>query len=58
MILDRSGVNYRINRVFLLQGLLIGFAAVLGVYFAKIVIEEILIKSAIQEEQAYFLEKP
>lgn len=51
---DSNGVNYRINRAFLLQGLLIAVATIFGVYLAKIVIEEILIKNAIQEEQAYF----
>ena len=38
----------------LIQGLLITLAVVLGVFFAKIVIEQILIKNAILEEQSYF----
>lgn len=45
----------KLNYSYLFQGFLIAFAAVLGVYFAKIVIEEILIKSAILEESDYFL---
>lgn len=39
-----------------MQGLLIAVAALLGVFFAKIVIEQILIKNAILEEKAYFWE--
>lgn len=38
----------------MLQGLLITLAVVLGVFFAKIVIEQILIKNAILEEESYF----
>ena len=49
-----NGLIQKINRAFLLQGLLITLAVVLGVFFAKIVIEQILIKNAILEEQSYF----
>jgi signal transduction histidine kinase len=51
---ENSGLLHKINRAFLMQGLLIAVAAVLGVFFAKIVIEEILIKNAILEEETYF----
>jgi signal transduction histidine kinase len=44
----------KINRAFLLQAGLISIAALLSVYFAKIVIDEILIKSALEQESAYF----
>lgn len=53
---DSSGLLHKINRAFLMQGLLIAVAAVLGVFFAKIVIEQILIKNAIMEEEIYFWE--
>ncbi|NNE64616.1 MAG: sensor histidine kinase, partial [Gammaproteobacteria bacterium] len=49
-----NGLIHKINRAFLLQGLLITLAVVLGVFFAKIVIEQILIKNAILEEESYF----
>lgn len=49
-----SGLLRKINRAFLLQAGLISIAALLSVYFAKIVIEEILIKNAIQQEADYF----
>ena len=49
-----NGILNKINRAFLFQGLLIAMAAILGVFFAKIVIEEILVKSAILEETDYF----
>jgi signal transduction histidine kinase len=50
------GLTHKINRAFLLQAFLISVAAVLGVYFAKIAIEEILIKQAILSESEYFWE--
>jgi signal transduction histidine kinase len=49
-----SGLSSKIKYAFLLQGGLISIAALLSVFFAKIVIEEILIKSAIKQEAAYF----
>ena len=51
-----DGILNKLNRAFLLQGALIAVAAILGVFFAKIVIEEILVKSAIQQEQQFFWE--
>lgn len=53
---ESKGLLHKINRAFLMQGLLIAVAAILGVFFAKIVIEQILIKNAILEEEAYFWE--
>lgn len=53
---EGRGLLQKINRAFLMQGLLIAVAAVLGVFFAKLVIEQILIKNAILEEEAYFWE--
>ncbi len=53
---ESRGLIRKINRAFLMQGLLIAVAAVLGVFFAKVVIEQILIKNAILEEETYFWE--
>lgn len=52
----RSGLIHKITRAFLLQGILISIAALLSVFFAKIVLEEILIKEAIKQEADYFWE--
>ncbi len=54
MASNSQGLLSKINRAFLFQALLITVAAVLGVFFAKIVIEQILIKNAILEEEEYF----
>ena len=51
---DSDGILHKLNRAFLFQGALIAVAAILGVFFAKIVIEEILVKNAIQQEQDFF----
>lgn len=56
-MLKTSGLISKINRAFLLQAALISIAAVLSVFFAKIVIDEILIKRAIEQEAEYFWEK-
>jgi len=53
-MLKTSGLINKINRTFLLQGMLISITAVLSVFFAKTVIDEILIKSAIEQEAGYF----
>jgi signal transduction histidine kinase len=50
----RKGLVYKINRAFILQGLFISIAALLSVFFAKIVLEETLIKEAIKQEADYF----
>lgn len=50
----RNGLISKINRAFLLQALLISIAALLSVFFAKIVLEEVLIKQAIKAEAEYF----
>ena len=53
-MLKTSGLINKINRTFLLQVVLISITAVLSVFFAKTVIDEILIKSAIEQEAEYF----
>ncbi len=52
-----TGLLGKLTRAFWLQIALITVAAIAGVYLAKIVIEEILIKSAIQSEVEYFQEQ-
>ncbi|MGD8933720.1 MAG: HAMP domain-containing sensor histidine kinase [Gammaproteobacteria bacterium] len=52
----RSGLIHKITRAFMLQAVLISIAAMLSVFFAKIVLEEILIKEAIKQEADYFWE--
>ena len=51
---NRSGLISKINRAFFLQTLLISIAVMLSVFFAKIVLEEVLIKQAIKQEADYF----
>ena len=51
---QRRGLIHKINRAFILQGLFISIAAILSVFFAKIVLEETLIKEAIRQEADYF----
>jgi signal transduction histidine kinase len=49
-----NGLINKINRAFLLQAALISVAALLSVFFASIVLEQILIKQAIKQEAEYF----
>ena len=49
-----SGLVHKINRAFIVQGLFISIAALLSVFFAKVVLEETLIKEAIKQEADYF----
>jgi signal transduction histidine kinase len=50
----RRGLIHKINRAFIFQGLFISIAALLSVFFAKVVLEETLIKEAIRQEAEYF----
>ena len=52
-----GGLLGKLSRAFWLQILLITLAAIFGVYLAKVVIEEILIKNAILDEVQYFSEQ-
>lgn len=54
---QHSGLINKINRAFIIQGLFISIAALLSVFFAKIVLEETLIKEAIRQEADYFWER-
>ena len=51
---QRRGLIHKINRAFIFQGLFISIAALLSVFFAKVVLEETLIKEAIRQEAEYF----
>ncbi len=51
---QHRGLIHKINRAFIFQGLFISIAALLSVFFAKVVLEETLIKEAIQQEAEYF----
>ena len=54
MMQPTSGLIKKVNRAFILQAAFISIAALLSVFFAKIVLEEILINQAIKEEADYF----
>ena len=51
---NHKGLIHRINRAFIIQGFFISIAALLSVFFAKVVLEETLIKEAIKQEADYF----
>lgn len=53
----RRGLLSKFHRAFLLQAALISIAAILSVYFAKIMINEVLIKNAIKQEADFFWSK-
>lgn len=50
----RSGVQYRLARVFLTQLLLISVTTVLGVWATAKIIEEVLVKEALMKEAEHF----
>ena len=54
MMQPTSGLVKKVNRAFILQAAFISIAVLLSVFFAKIVLEEILINQAIKEEAEYF----
>ena len=56
-MLKTDSLKQKLNLAFLLQGSLIAVAAILSVFFATVVIDEILIKEAIKQEADYFWEK-
>jgi signal transduction histidine kinase len=51
---SRSGLGRRLGRAFVVQALLIGGAAAVGVYAAAFAIEELLVKQALVQESDYF----
>ncbi len=50
----RSGVQYRLTRVFLMQLVLISFTTVLGVWVTAKIIEQVLVKEALEKEAEHF----
>ena len=54
---SRPGLGRRLGRAFVLQALLIGAAAGIGVYAAAFAIEELLVKQALVQEADYFWSK-
>lgn len=53
----RKGLSKRLSRMLLLQVVFISVATVLGVYIAKTVLEDVLIRQALADESAYFWEQ-
>ena len=54
---SRTGLGQRLGRAFVVQALLIGAAAAIGVYAAAFAIEELLVKQALVQEADYFWER-
>jgi len=54
---SQSSVLKKLNYSYLFQGILIALATVLSVFFAKLAIEEILIKNAILSEAEYYIQQ-
>lgn len=54
MLIERSGLGRRLGRAFIVQALLIGAAAGVGVYAAALAIEELLIRRALVQEAEHF----
>ena len=52
-----SGLGSRLGRAFLVQGALIGIAAVVGVFLANVLLEGVLIRQALRDEATFFLAK-
>ena len=50
----RIGLGYKIWQAFIFQALLISITAILGVFAARYVLSDVLIKAALQEEADYF----
>src|SRR5262249_53926741 len=53
---DKSGLRRKIWVAFILQMTAISFAAVLGVYAAATVIEDVLVKRILKHDAEYFLD--
>ena len=53
----RSGAGARLGRAFLIQGALIGAVAIIGVFLASVLLESVLIRQALRDEAAFFLER-
>lgn len=56
MIFKSSSILNKLKRAFILQGMLIALAVLLSLFFAKLVINEILVKNALIQEAEYYWE--
>ena len=52
-----SGVRARLGRAFLLQTAFIGLAAVISVFLANVLLEDLLIRQALRDEASFFWER-
>ncbi len=52
-----SGVRARLGRAFVLQAAFIGLAAVISVFLANVLLEDVLIRQALRDEATYFWER-
>ena len=53
----RSGVRARLGRTFVLQAAFIGLAAVISVFLANVLLEDVLIRQALRDEATFFWER-
>ncbi len=52
-----NGVRARLGRAFLLQTVFIGLAAVISVFLANVLLEDVLIRQALRDEASFFWER-
>ena len=52
-----SGVRARLGRAFVLQAAFIGLAAVISVFLANVLLENVLIRQALRDEATFFWER-
>ncbi len=57
MNMRKVGLGHTLGKAFLFQAVIIGVVAVLSVWAAAFVLEEVLIKEALRDEAVYFWEK-
>ena len=55
--MQKSGINNKLIRVFVLQLLFISTVTVLGVYVAAIIVEQVMVKTALKNEAVHFWEQ-
>lgn len=52
--MQKTGINSKLIRVFVLQMLFISGVTVLGVYMAAIIVEQVMVKTALKDEAAHY----
>ena len=55
--MNKVGLGHTLGRAFLFQAVIIGVVAVLSLWAAAFVLEEVLIKQALRDEAVYFWER-